>query len=265
MRRRSVPLLILIMLAAMPGFVWAQPGLRIRVDDFKSNFPKLQADIRIIDPATGRDVTGLSARDVIILQDGVELKNPSTRVTTFTTSPERPVLPFGNMQLRSGGAVIGIVLDLSTLLNDPGDPHTDYNARAKEVVRWWLEAGRNVAPADPELISIFQPATRLGNEPLQPEALASFVNDRNLVMMTMEQLVPRRGATFLYDAVLAAINATAHRARERGTDAYVLIVSDGGSDPASDDLLSAINTASGGGFDRQTHRIRRWATAQPEA
>lgn len=229
----------------MPMLVHAQDGPQANINTYGLKFDERTIEVlfRVADPKSGRDIQGIQPRDVKLLEDNVPLAaqielvetqadatNPA-RIVGLEDSPSgaKPVEGSKPVDLGVVGATIGIVYDASQLTNVAGDS-TDYVARGRDLIMAFLEAGRPIAPKNPEAIGLFLPLSvpAVGGEQIRSDNLPSFGQDRNAVINTLNQLQPRAGKTNLFDTISVAVGATADAAAQRGTEAYLLVVTDGG-------------------------------------
>lgn len=243
MRRTLIAALVLALL--VPALAAAQGAPQAEIDSYslKIDGRSIEVLFKVVDRDTKRDIHGVEERDLKLLEDDVAINAPlelsafSTdaanpmRDVALQTSPDgvAPVEGSNPIALSVVGATIGIVFDASTLTNASGDP-TDYVGRGRELLVSFLEAGRTIAASDPEEIGLFVPLSvpEVSGEQIRPAALPGFGQDRNAVINVLNQMSPRDGKTNLFDTLSVAVGATADRAAERGTDAYVLVVTDGG-------------------------------------
>ncbi len=251
---RYLLFLTLTLALLMPGFAAAQTAPQAKVDTYGLRIDGRTVELlfRVTDRASGRDLQGLAASDLTILEDGqpiaasLKLQEEQTDAVNPQRSIELPPLPSGAspvpgsrpVDLHVVGATIGIVFDASKLINQARDP-VDYLARGRQLIIDLLEAGRPIAPNNPEQLGLFLPMSvpAVAGEQLRPEGLPDFGQDRNAVINALNQLQPRNGKTNLFDTINVAIAATADAAAQRGAEAYLLIVTDGG------------DAASAGSFD----------------
>lgn len=241
------PLLFVMLTLALlaPGLAAAQGVPQAQIDTYGLRIDGRTVEVlfRVTDRATGRDLQGLQPRDLRLLEDNapiapqLDLVEASTDAANPFRSVDLPVAPSGAspvqgsrpVELNVVGATIGIVFDASMLTNVTGDP-TDYVGRGRELIVDFLEAGRPIAPSNPEQLSLFLPLSvpTISGEQLRPASLPDFVQDRNAVINTLNQMPPRSGKTNLFDTISVAVGATAAAAALRGADAYLLVVTDGG-------------------------------------
>jgi hypothetical protein len=233
-------ILVIALLALIGGVVrpiQAQSaGFVVEVTDEQESNRSVTVQMRVIDPATRQEVGGISERDITIMQDG-QVLNTQMRLESRTTNaldPATQSVPYnGSQNLIASGATIGIVADLSTALNRNANG-ADYIAEIRAAAEQWIKLGGPVAPGDPERIGLFIPRSQ-NAQALQPAGIDSFEFDHNKVISALRQEPPRDGATDLYDALLAAIEATSAEAQRRGTPAYVVVFSDGTVTNRTDD------------------------------
>jgi hypothetical protein len=223
-------LVAIVLLAPQRGHAQSKSGVMVEITDEQTSDRTVSMKMRVIDQATGREVAGITERDVVIIQDGAELKESGLRLvatTTDATDPQNHTLPFNSKSpLIASGATIGIVADLSSALNLGAPAGTDYIVEIRQAVEQWISLGNTVAPGDPEAVGVFLPLA-FNSQPLQPASAQGFSRDHNAIITALRQEPARDGATDLYDAVLAAVEATATEASRRGTPSYVVVFSDG--------------------------------------
>lgn len=255
-------LILVVMLALlMPTFAAAQGSPDVQVDTYGLRIDGRTVEVlfRVRDRATGRDLQGLTSRDLRLIEDNLNI-NPRLEVSETQTDAVNPfqsvdlaTLPGGAqpvegsqaVELEVVGSTIGIVYDASLLTNAAGDP-TDYVARGRGLIIDFLEAGRTIAPNNPEHIGLFIPLSvpTVSGENIRPMELPDFVHDRNAVINTLNQIAPRTGKTNIFDTISLAVAATADAAAQRGADAYVLVVTDGGDSTSVGSLDALMAEAS---------------------
>ncbi|NTV62844.1 MAG: VWA domain-containing protein [Oscillochloris sp.] len=239
-------LMVTLMLAlCTPVLAAAQGGSQAQIDPYALKFDGRTVEVlfRVVDRTTNRDIQGITNRDLNLLEDdtaisgAVELSESKTDAANpllhvaIQASPNgaAPVAGSKPVDLSVVGATIGIVFDASTLTNVAGDP-TDYVARGRQLLVSFLDAGRTTAAANPEAIGLFLPLSvpAVSGEQIRPADLPGFGQDRNAVINVLNRMSPRTGKTNVFDTLSVAVGATADAAAQRGTDAYVLVVTDGG-------------------------------------
>ena len=243
---RPIVFATLVLTLLIPTLVAAQGASQAKIDTYglKIDGRTVEVLFRITDSATSRAIQGLQSRDIKLLEDGAPIA-AQVKLTESHTDAVNPVGTTVALQPSANGAVpvdgskpidlsvigatIGIVYDASKLTNIARDP-VDYVVRGRELLVSFLEAGRPIAEKNPEAIGIFLPLSvpAVSGEQLRPEALPDFGQDRNAVINVLNQQQPRAGKTNLFDTLSLAVSATADAAATRGTDAYVLVVTDGG-------------------------------------
>jgi len=238
MRSLSTAILA-IGLALLPLGVFAQGIPRANVESYGLRITGRTVEVlfRVTDRASGRDIRGLQASDITLLEDGAPLAAASELLEEQSDPAQSRVVDLGPsavagsapVNLSVVGGTIGIVYDSSLLTNAPGDP-TNYVERGRVLIEALLEAGRPVAQDNPEALGLFFPLSVPGvpSETIRPQALPGFVQDRNAAINLLRQQAPRAGKTNVLDTLAVAVRATAEEAGRRGTDAYVLLVTDGG-------------------------------------
>ncbi|PDW01822.1 VWA domain-containing protein [Candidatus Viridilinea mediisalina] len=240
----------------LPSLAFAQTIPQAQIDTYGLRIDGRTVEVlfRVTDRATGRDVQGLQSRDIRLLENNVlinasvDLVEAHTDAANPMRTVDMPAVPSGALpvsgsqpvELNVVGATIGIVFDASLLTNVAGDP-TDYVARGRGLITDFLEAGRPIAPSNPEQIGLFIPLSvpTVAGEQIRPSELPNFVQDRNAVINTLNQMAPRSGKTNVLDTIAIAVAATADAATQRGADAYLLVVTDGG-DVASVGSIDAL-------------------------
>lgn len=250
--RRLLVVLMLFGLVLSPLSVAAQSDrsggdtARIQLYALQIVDREVQVLFRVIDQRTGRDVAGLQAHDIQLLENDVVVAGAVdlTEQRVDAANPAQEVALPGAVEgsatarLSVIGSTIGVVYDASTLINSRDDP-TNYLERGRVLIEAFLEAGRPVAPSNPEALSLFVPLSvpTVAGETIQPADLREFSQDRNQVINAIRQQVPRQTKTNVFDTISTAVQKTAEAAGRRAADAYVLVVTDGG------------DTASSGSYD----------------
>ena len=242
---RSLPFVALILIVCLPAFVAAQGAsqVQLEVHALKIDGRAVEVLFNVADQATGRNLQGLNSDNVKLLEDGTAIA-PEIKLVESRTDAANPMSTVIALQPSNGvgviggstaitlsvvGATIGIVFDASKLTNTAGDP-TDYVAKGRELIVTFLDAGRPTAASNPEALGLFLPLTvpAVSGEQIRPTALPGFGQDRNAVINVLNQMAPRTGKTNVFDTLSLAVSATADAAAKRGTDAYVLVITDGG-------------------------------------
>lgn len=237
---RSLPALaIALAIALLPLVASAQGPASATIETFGLQISGRTVDVlfRVTDRTSGRDLQGLQTADFTLLEDGAPVASP-IEIREERSDPAQsrvvdlgPSAVTGSTAVSLGvvGATIGVVYDASLLTNAPGDP-VNYVERGRLLIEAILEAGRPVAPANPESIGLFFPLSvpAVAGEQIRPAALPGFVQDRNAVINTLRQQAPRSGKTNVFDTLSVAVRATAEEAARRGTDSYVVLITDGG-------------------------------------
>lgn len=239
MRRFFMRLGMLLVVLGLPLQTLAQTaGYAVEITDEGVQDRLVTVQMVVVDQATKQEVDGITERDITILQDGVVLKT-QVGVQARTTNandkdPAKQTVAYNRSRnLTASGATVGIVVDLSTALNQDS-AGVDYVNEIKQATEQWINAGGPIALGDPERIGLFIPRAS-NSQALRPTSLKGFEFDHNLVITAVRNEPPRDGATDLYDAILAAIEATASEAQKRGTSAYVVVFSDGTITNRTDD------------------------------
>lgn len=230
-----------------PAHSNAQAAMQVDIRAVDIKFPEITIDFRVKD-TSGRDVLGLEARDVQVVEDGATvISNVELgQQTADTNDPERMLnLSDGSQEtLTTTGATIGIVFDATTLLN--GGSGTDHVAEGRRAIEQFLAQTGTQAPINPEVIGIFIPIDS-PDQQVQSEEFATFTHDRNAVINYLRQMQSREGKTNLYAAIQEAVEDTASAAQQRGSTAVVLVVSDGGDAISGDTFNSIIERANASG------------------
>ncbi len=257
MRRLIVAAVALALLTgASATLAQGVPQATVTTYAMKIDGQHIEVLFRVADRASGRDIQNLKPADVTLSEDGAAVAGRAdlheeradnaqpTRLIALD-DPSGATLIKGStpVTLTVAGATIGVVYDVSTLTNTASDK-TNYIERGRMLIEALLEAGRTQAPENPEAIGLFFPLSvpAVSGQEIRPKDLAGFVQDRNAVINALRQQAPRTTKTNVFDTLAVAIGMTADEASHRGTDAYVLLVTDGG-DSASvgsyDALVSA--------------------------
>lgn len=229
----------------VPVLVAAQGVPQAKIDTYglKIDGRNVEVLFRVTDRVTARDLQNLQPSDLKLVEDGAPIASQA-KLTPFRTDAANPVntvelKPSANgaapvkgskpVALSVVGATIGLVYDASKLTNVARDP-IDYVGRGRELLVEFLNAGRPIAASNPESLGLFLPLSvpAINGEQIRPESLPDFGQDRNAVINGLNQLQPRPGKTNIFDTLSVAVSATADAAASRGTDAYVLVVTDGG-------------------------------------
>jgi hypothetical protein len=239
----SLAVALLVLLAPRLA-VHAQSPAEVDVRAAPANFPDIVADFRV-KGASGQYITGLTSSDVRIIEDGTAITNVTW--ASQRADKSKPTLTVSlsdgkTEELSTTGATIGVVFDATTLLNGAQGAGTgaDYLAEGREAIKQFLFQTGPQAPNNSEAIGLFIPIASSDQKVQQdvPDANAEgFTQNRNGLINTMLTTEVRTGKTNLYDAIREAVEDTASVARQRGSAAVVLVVSDGG------------DTVSAGSFD----------------
>jgi hypothetical protein len=246
--QRSLLVFVLtgLCLAGMPLFqVAAQTTATVEiVGGSFSQFPDYTIHFRVQD-AVGYDVLDLSEDDITILEDDMPISTDKTLTVKVadSTTPSLTLTLSNDREypLYTTGATIGIVFDATTLLN--ADSDVDYVQAGREMIEQFLSHTGQQAPLNPEALSLFLPMDQPGQQ-MQPEQFVGFTQDRNaLINYLNHEMQLRSGATNLYAAVQQAVQETAWVTRRRGSQAVVLVVSDGGDKISSDAVNETIRIA----------------------
>ncbi|MFQ3631049.1 VWA domain-containing protein [Roseiflexus sp.] len=224
-------------------------GLNVHSVSFQ--FPKVEIVFSICDD-TGNRIVGLDRSAIRLTEDSKPVSSftMETAVADAQTPTQTVVFPNGMLTLTATGASIGIVFDATQLLNGSGQQRRDSIAEGRAAIEaFLLESGdppppRTRAPGNIERVGLFIPADQ-PNQSLRPASLPDFTQDRYAVVNTLRQDLPyRQGKTSLIAAIQAAIDATARDAQQRGAEAVVLVVSDGGDTLTGDTFDGLIAQAS---------------------
>ncbi|GIV90515.1 MAG: hypothetical protein KatS3mg055_3033 [Chloroflexus sp.] len=229
--------------------VCAGPGLNVLAARQVNRTVTMQFSVCDTNGVPINTVTGNAIR---LVEDGqiVSDVNFQQRVADQTTPVQAVPLVDGTaVSLNAIGASIGIVFDATQLLNGTGTNVQDNIGAGRVAIEaFLLQAGdppppRTVAPGNPERIGLFIPADQPG-QLLQPNDLPGFTTDRYAVVNTLRIGLPiRQGKTNLFAAVQAALQATVRDAQQRGGQAIVMVVSDGGDLLTSDAFNTLVNQA----------------------
>lgn len=247
MRRLSL-FIFALGLALLPLGVHAQGSVAVEVTPYGMRIDGRTIEVlfRVTDRVSGRDIQNLQPSDITLMEDGAPVVAAIELREEQSDPAQERVIDLGvsavngstSVNLNVVGATIGVVYDASLLTNAPGDP-VNYVEQGRVLLEALLEAGRSVAPRNPEALGLFFPLSvpAVGDEAIRPTSLPDFVQDRNAVINALRQQAPRQGKTNVFDTLAVAVRATAEEASRRGTDAYVVLVTDGG------------DTASAGSYD----------------
>ncbi len=190
--------------------VWRAPGTQaapLRTGQIQivsvdaSAYPRVNATVVVRD-AFGRGVGGLMARDFIIEDHGRVVPVEQVQLTPV----DEP----------SAVTTVAIVADLSVLLG----------SQAIDEVRndVYLLLTHLLHHAGHAEVALFVPRSNVLDQSL---IVAPFTTDLEEALRALEETEPRTGRTDLYNTVVAAANASADRAMQRGGPAYVVVLSDG--------------------------------------
>ncbi len=228
--------LSLVLPASLAGAQSQDRCSGLNVHSVRFQFPKVEMVFSVCDD-TGNRIAGLDRSAIRLTEDGKPVSGftMETVVADAQTPTQSVVLPDGSMlTLTATSASIGIVFDATQLLNGSGQQRRDSIAEGRAAIEaFLLESGdppppRTRSPGNIERVGLFIPADQ-PDQSLRPESLPDFTQDRYAVINTLRQNLPeRQGKTSLIAAIQAAIDATARDAQQRGAEAVVLVVSDGG-------------------------------------
>jgi hypothetical protein len=249
-------IIVALLLPAMHVAAQENTQAQINVYGLKIDGRNVEVLFRVVDPVSERDLQGLDSREFEIFEDGTpvlsrfELDEVSssadkpTLTVDLAASGVAPVNGSKPVELSVVGSTIGIVYDASTLINAPGDS-TNYVEQGRTLIEAFLEAGRPVASANPENIGLFLPLSvpAVEGESIRPAELAEFSQDRNAAINVLRQMAPRESKTNVFDTIAVAVRDTAETAARRGTDAYVLVVTDGGDSASAGSFDALIDEA----------------------
>lgn len=184
----------------------AQTGAQVAVTRFElARFPTTALELAVRDER-GRLVTKLSQGQFTILED---------------TKRNDNLEKFEELSGNAVPATIGIVFDAATSLSA-------YIGAGRQATETFInQTGASVVGTN-EMLSLFIPIATPDQE-LQPAAFVDFIDatKRNDLINALREIVLRSGTTSLYQTINEAIRATEAKARERGSKAVVLVVSDG--------------------------------------
>jgi hypothetical protein len=241
-------------LALWPLSALAQGAPTVDVETYGLRISERTIEVlfKVTERGSGRDLQGLRPADLVVLENGtpvnssVELREEASDANGERTIDLGADAVSGSQALNVSavGATIGIVYDASTLLNAAGDP-VNYLENGRMAIEAFLEAGRATAPRNPESIGLFIPLSvpAISGETLRPAELPEFVQDRNAVINTLRVQQPRSGRTNIFDTLAVALRATAEAAAARGTNAYVVLVTDGGDSASVGSYDALVNDA----------------------
>ncbi|MBC8162656.1 MAG: hypothetical protein H7Z42_15705, partial [Roseiflexaceae bacterium] len=190
-----------VLLAWLPAPAFsAEPAsqLEILAVDAASH-PEITLTVRVRD-ASGRGVGGLRAEDFIVEE---QRTIPGERLTLEELDVAAPI-------------TIALVPDLSALLGE----RSLAQIRA-DGANLLAQLSQNGAVE----LGLFVP--RAAADASLPLQTLAFTADSAIVAEALDETAPRSGQTDLYNAVAAAISATAERAAARGGPAAVIVFGDG--------------------------------------
>jgi len=252
MRHRYISMAVALLVLLAPRLiVHAQSPAEVDVRAAPANFPDIVADFRV-KGANGQYITGLTSSDVRIIEDGTAITNVTWASQRADKSKPTLTVPLSDgktEELSTTGATIGVVFDATTLLNGAQGAGTgaDYLAEGREAIKQFLFQTGPQAPNNSEAIGLFIPIASSDQKVQQdvPDANAEgFTQNRNGLINTMLTTEVRTGKTNLYDAIREAVEDTASVARQRGSAAVVLVVSDGGDTISAGSFDALIQQAS---------------------
>lgn len=199
--------IVCLLLALIAGGASSARAVAVRAGQVQianvdaSAYPRVSAVVTVRD-AFGRGVGGLTARDFIIEDYGRIIPTEQIEVT-----------PINEV---SAVATVAIVADLSELLG----------SQAIEEVRddVYLLLTHLLYNTDDAEVALFVPRSHALDQSLN---VVPFTTDFEEALRALEETEPRTGRTDLYNAVVAAVNASADRAIQRGGPAHVIVLSDG--------------------------------------
>lgn len=253
MRRLFALCAFLGMLALLASSVHAQSqGCRgIEIHAAQMEFPNVVIQFSVCD-ATGNRIVGIDRSAIRLTEDGRPVADFDLEsIVVDAQTPIRSVaLNNGEtLTLATTGASIGIVFDATQLLNGSGAQARNSIGEGRAAIEaFLLEEGeppppRTRSPGNMEHIGLFIPADQ-PDQSLRPETLPEFTGDRYAVINTLRQSLPiRQRKTSLNAAIQTAIEATARDAQQRGAEAAVLVVSDGGDALTGDSFTALIAQA----------------------
>ncbi|ABU58211.1 VWA domain-containing protein [Roseiflexus castenholzii] len=250
MRRLFALCAILGMLTLLTPSAYAQSqGCRgIEVHAAQMEFPNVVVQFSVCD-AAGNRIAGIDRSAIRLTEDGRPVADfdMESIVADAQTPVQSVALSNGgaSFMLTTTGASIGIVFDATQLLNGSGAQARNSIGEGRAAIEaFLLEEGeppppRTRSPGNIEHIGLFIPVDQ-PDQSLQPETLPAFTQDRYAVINTLRQSLPiRQKKTSLNAAIQSAIEATARDAQQRGAEAAVLVVSDGG-DALTGDTFTAL-------------------------
>lgn len=166
-----------------------------------SAHPQVSVTVVVRD-AFGRGVGGLTARDFTIEDHGRMVPVEQVQVT-----------PIDEL---STVTTVAIVADLSALLGSQAieEVRNDVHLLFTHLLRHGGDAE----------VALFVPRSNVLDQSL---TVVPFTTDLEEALRALEETEARTGRTDLYNTVVAAANASADRAMQRGGPAYVVVLSDG--------------------------------------
>lgn len=242
-------ILVLVCLAGLPLIqtnAQSSASIEIVSASFR-NFPDYTIYFRVRD-TSGKDILeGVQPGNIKVIEDGTpvfaELDIQQHKVDA--SKPEQAIRIESSdaytYTLYTTGATIGVVFDATTLLNAQATG-VDYVQSGRDMIETFLLNTGGQATIDPEAISLFIPTDNPAQH-MQPDEFVAFTQDRNAVVNYLRAMPPRTGATTLYAAVQKAVQQTADKARQRGSHAIVLVVSDGGDNLSGESFNEIVRIA----------------------
>ena len=168
-----------------------------------SRLPTVDVTVQVRD-ASGHGVSGLNAAAFSIEEQGRTIPGEQVHLA--------------ESQVAAGSLSVAIVADTSALLGSQATAQIRADTRSL-ITQLTDQAGSTG-------VGLFVPRGSASTTDQRIEALP-FTNDRSAALAAVDQLGERRGQTDLYNAVVAAITASADAAAQRGGPAYVVVLSDG--------------------------------------
>jgi hypothetical protein len=248
MKRLHLIVFMLVSMVVAAPLAQAQSTSELEIHATTVAFPQVTIQFSVHD-ATGRRVVGLGQSNIRLVEDGNPIPQFAldSQIADTATPVQQVALSDGSTySLAATGATIGLVFDATQLLNGSGAKARDNLSVARLAIEaFLLESGdpppvRTLAPGNLEQVGLFIPVDQ-PSQTLQPDGATGFTQDRYALINALRGLQPRQGKTNLYAGVQAAIDATARQAEQMGTEAVVLVVSDGG-DAISGDTFNALIT-----------------------
>ena len=229
MRHLASLLLILICVITMPQIGQAQDRATVEILDIEGSFPDLQIQFRVLDEY-GRPVADLREDQVSIIE--AEISEQSLRELQPINIADQSVV----------GATIGIVFDRQIPVADPAT-ETDAEPQPDEaltaLVQFLLAEPMDGTERPEEALALFVPRDD-PRIPRQPPELGGFTDDINALLRQIETQDRQPAAADLLPTIIAAIDTTAAEAQRRGSNALLLVISDGNGSGSETQIAEAV-------------------------